>query len=276
MEKTDSERIGILGCGWLGLPLAVSVVKSGYLVNGTTTTQEKLPNLEKAGITPFLVDLNSAGSLAGLEEFLRIDVLVISYPPRLRQGNNHFIQSISKLCQAVQNSNVRQVIFVSSTSVYPGTNGSVTEAMSLLPDSPSGIALLEAENMIRALKGKETVVLRMAGLIGYDRQPGRFFAGKKSQAHPNEVVNLIHRDDCIAIIQQVIENQVKNEIFNCCSDSHPPKVDFYTEAAVKLGLDKPEFEFSTAIHFKSVSNRKLKEKLNYQLIYPQLELFNWP
>lgn len=276
MKKTNSERIGILGCGWLGLPLAVALIKNGYSINGSTTTQEKLLSLEKAGIRSFLVDLNNSIGQAQLEDFLQVEVLVINYPPRLRQGNIHFIQSISKLCQAVRNSSVRQVIFVSSTSVYPGTNDLVTEAMHLPPDSPSGIALLEAENMLRALKGKDTVVLRMAGLIGYDRQPGRFFAGKNSHAHPNEVVNLIHRDDCIEIIQQVIEKQVSGEIFNCCSETHPSKVDFYTEAAVKLGLDNPQFELSTATHFKLVSNMKLTEKLDYKMIYPQLELFNWP
>ena len=38
----QKETITILGCGWLGLPLAQTLVKEGYSVKGSTTTEDKL------------------------------------------------------------------------------------------------------------------------------------------------------------------------------------------------------------------------------------------
>ena len=45
-------KISILGCGWLGFPLAKALLSKGLSVKGSTTSSEKLATLEKAGITP--------------------------------------------------------------------------------------------------------------------------------------------------------------------------------------------------------------------------------
>lgn len=50
-------KISILGCGWLGFPLAKALLLKGFSVKGSTTSSEKLATLEKAGITPFLITL---------------------------------------------------------------------------------------------------------------------------------------------------------------------------------------------------------------------------
>ena len=34
-------KVAILGCGWLGLPLAIKLLKSGYHVNGSTTSEKR-------------------------------------------------------------------------------------------------------------------------------------------------------------------------------------------------------------------------------------------
>ena len=49
----QKETITILGCGWLGLSLAQALVKEGYAVKGSTTTEEKLEQLQYAGVEPF-------------------------------------------------------------------------------------------------------------------------------------------------------------------------------------------------------------------------------
>jgi len=36
------QKVSILGCGWLGKPLAVFLISKGYLVKGSTTSDEKL------------------------------------------------------------------------------------------------------------------------------------------------------------------------------------------------------------------------------------------
>ena len=51
-------KISILGCGWLGLPLAKALVNNDYLVSGSTTSEEKIAVLEKAKIEPFLLAIS--------------------------------------------------------------------------------------------------------------------------------------------------------------------------------------------------------------------------
>ena len=40
--KEEREKISILGCGWLGLPLAKSLLAKGYKIKGSTTSESKL------------------------------------------------------------------------------------------------------------------------------------------------------------------------------------------------------------------------------------------
>jgi 3-hydroxyisobutyrate dehydrogenase-like beta-hydroxyacid dehydrogenase len=47
-------KISILGCGWLGLPLAKAIVENGFSVKGSTTSTDKLTALENAGINSWI------------------------------------------------------------------------------------------------------------------------------------------------------------------------------------------------------------------------------
>ena len=64
-------KISILGCGWLGLPLAKALLEKGFSVNGSTTSTEKLSILENAGISPFLISLDSKSVSGAIESFLQ-------------------------------------------------------------------------------------------------------------------------------------------------------------------------------------------------------------
>ncbi|WP_416866853.1 MAG: SDR family oxidoreductase [Imperialibacter sp.] len=278
MENSTSKRsVSVLGCGWLGLPLARHLLQNGFQVKGSTTSPEKLAILKKAGIEPFLIQLSDGGDCSQLSDFLTSDILVVNYPPGVRKGGaEQFRNSFGILLDGVAKSFVCKIIYISSTSVYPNTNEVVSEEMQLLPDSEAGKVLLEVEDRLRELNGKEVIILRMAGLIGHDRQPARFFAGKKGLTNGEELVNLIHRDDCVNIIHKIIEGQASGYTFNCCSDTHPPKRDFYTKAAEVLGMVPPQFAAAEVNSFKIVSNEKLKSHLKYDFIFGDLTKFDWP
>lgn len=111
------------------------------------------------------------------------------------------------------------------------------------------------------------VILRLGGLIGYDRQPGRFFAGKKDLPQANHPTNLIHRDDVIRIIEMMIRIPPHEKIYNLVSDHHPTKKDFYTEAARLGGFEMPSFheDFSAD---EAKSNTLLKHEYKYQFLFP--------
>ena len=53
----QKDKIGIIGCGWLGLPLAKLFLKNDFLVKGSTTSKEKIKNLKSHNIEPHLIEI---------------------------------------------------------------------------------------------------------------------------------------------------------------------------------------------------------------------------
>ncbi len=269
MEK--SKIISVLGCGWLGLPLAEHLVKSGYTVKGSTTTADKLEFLKEKGINPFLIKLQEDSlEKQSLDNFLESDILVLNIPPKLRSdGGEAYHKQMRTLLKSLVNSPVSRVLFVSSTSVYKDLNRIVTEEDSsfteeLEPDN----MLLQAEKMFQDREDWVTTIVRFGGLVGGDRHPGRFLAGKKHLPNGDAPVNMIHQDDCVAILSRIIEQEAWGETYNACADQHPLRKDFFPLAAKQLGLTPPEFDDMDETHFKLISSQKLKDDLSYVFIHP--------
>jgi 3-hydroxyisobutyrate dehydrogenase-like beta-hydroxyacid dehydrogenase len=63
-------QVSILGCGWLGLPLAKALVAENYTIKGSTTTPAKLDLLKEEDIEPFLIALSEAGPEGDMSDFL--------------------------------------------------------------------------------------------------------------------------------------------------------------------------------------------------------------
>lgn len=263
------ETISILGCGWLGLPLAEHLVSSGYKVKGSTRTKKDISFLESKGIEPSLLVLDPEIRGSNLNNFFDSDILIINFPPERREDivEYHERQAVS-LIETIKLSAIKKVVFASSTSVYPDSNREVTEDEVLEPSKSSGKALLIFETLLNNCPEFKTTVLRLAGLIGYDRKPGRFLAGKKEVMNGQAPVNLIHQDDCVHIIHQIIEKNIWGETFNACADLHPTRKEYYINAASRLGLTPPTFVETKDLSYKIVSNEKLKKQLNYIYKYP--------
>ena len=270
MMNKKIKKIGVIGCGWLGLPLAIELVSTGYYLKGSTTTREKLTTLSSHQIDPFLVQLNRALMGDDLKTFFNVDLLIINIPPKRNQSlANDYLDKMSNIATAIKGSSISKIIFVSSTSVYPEDKMVVTEETAIDINSSSAISLYNAEEIFRNLENVETTVIRMAGLIGPNRHPGRFFAGKENIPNGLAPVNLIHLDDCIGIIQMVIEKEIWGETFNGATPSHPAKAEFYDLAANQFNQTSAKF-ISEEKEFKIVSSEKLIEKYSYQFKIPNL------
>lgn len=251
-----NRNISILGSGWLGYPLALQFVQKKYNVKTSCTTAKKLEPLRAIGTTPFVVDINVLAD--DVNTFLASEILVINIPSDSVEGHRALLQKVLQ-------SPVKNVILVSSTSVYPNENKIVTEEDELPPSRRLSIEKIFTEN-----KKVNTTVLRFAGLIGYRRHPGLFHAGGRALSNPDAPVNLIHRDDCIEIINQVIRRQAWNKTFNCCADTHPSKIAFYTHAAAMLHQPPPQVTDTPQGSNKKISNERLKADLEYKFIHPDL------
>ncbi|RIV46466.1 SDR family oxidoreductase [Flagellimonas pelagia] len=238
-----SNRIGVLGCGWLGLPLAQRLVEKGLEVHGTTTSSDKLEALQNLGIVPYHISLSENGIDGDIETFLsHIDILVINVPPKLRQGNaESFIEKMKQLQAQIKKSPVSKILFVSSTAVYGDEDGDVTEASPPNPVTESGKQLLASEQLFQNDSSRLTTILRFGGLIGPNRHPIKQLSGKKDLKNGHHPINLIHLEDCIHMISSIINEGYWGEIFNGVYPLHPSKKDYYSAEAVKRGVAPPEY-----------------------------------
>ncbi len=230
----------------------------GNHVKASTTSESRLPELSSIKVEPFIVDIERLSS--NLQTFLQANILIINIPSKSIDG---FIG----LLEEIENSEVEKLLFVSSTSVYKNINKTISES-----DGAESILnpLLAIENLFRNSSKIKTTIVRFGGLIGYNRNPGKFFSKGKIVQNPESNVNLIHREDCIGIISQIVEQEAWGDVYNCCADTHPTKREFYTQAAKSIGFPVPKFEDSGSVSFKIISNQKVKQHLNYKFLHPDL------
>jgi nucleoside-diphosphate-sugar epimerase len=260
-------NISILGCGWLGLPLAKKLAEEGHVVKGSTTNREKMTQLSSEGILPYLIKLHTEGIQGDITAFLGdADVLIIDIPPGLRgDPDANFIGKIGRLQDYIKKSGVKNVLFVSSTSVY---EDSVEIPVYTENDPANGISdgskqLRSAEELLKNSESFSTSIVRFGGLFGPGRNPVNYLSGKKNIKDPEAPVNLIHLEDCIGIIIEIINKEVWGEVFNAASPEHPTKVEHYSRKASENDLPLPEFDQDQHSKGKIIESVTLEEKLNY-------------
>lgn len=266
--KRSNKEISILGCGWLGLPLADFLLQNGWNVKGSTTSESKIALLQSHGIKPYKIMVEQEITGDDLATFFDSDVIIINFPPRRVAGIQEKYPDQIKAVLPFLISGNQNVLFVSSTSVYPDSNKVVVEGDEGGEHiKPSGKALLNAEHLLDKALGKRLSILRFSGLMGPMRHPGRFFAGKTGLAGKYNPVNFIHLDDCIDVIDSIIDQEKWGEVFNGCAPVHPNKIEFYTKGAEALGMEKPQYTEADA-SFKIVSPQKLIQELDYNFKFP--------
>lgn len=261
--KTSKADYSILGCGWLGLALAKHLSKNNKIKGSSTNIEEIKDN----NFDTYHINLQPNINDSYDKDFFNSKNLIICFPPKRRDDIIDFLsKQIKSLIKAINTSPIENILFISSTSVYPNTNKEIFEKDEALAEKDSGKALLIAENLLKAEKHLTLNIVRFGGLIGYDRLPGRFLAGKKQVKDAEAPVNLIHRDDCIRIIESIFDNNIQNETFNACSPLHPTRKEFYQAAAKKEGFTPPEFDNNEA-SFKIINCDKLINAIDYKFIY---------
>ena len=267
-------KISILGCGWLGLPLAKSLLSKGYEVKGSTTSEGKLEVLKSTGILPFQIQLEEHQIIGNMEDFLKeTDVLVIDIPPGLRRETSTsnemtFVNKVKTLIAFIEKSDVQKVVFVSSTSVFGDSFPiiEITEETKPNPDTESGKQLVIAETLLQSNPHFKTTVIRFGGLLGDDRHPIKFLAGRTNVENPDAPVNMIQREDCIGIIEKILK-QVQHdnwgETFNAVAPQHPTRKSYYHKKAEIFNLPLPTFAEDSESKGKIISSEKVETILGY-------------
>ena len=254
MSLGVGKQISILGCGWLGFPLAKAFVQEEYTVLGSTTSPDKENQLLDAGIEPFVFQAESIPNA-----FLQSPVMVITLTPQPEWV-------IQKLIDQIKQQSPKLLVVTSSTSVYPDVGKVMSESDAIHQKGRSGIDLLALEQLYLNEFPQVASIVRLGGLFGPDRNPARFF---KEKPIPNaqQPVNMTHLADAIHAIVTLVKQQVGGKVFNVVSPEHPTREAFYTSAATRSGYPNPQITLGDTTG-KVISSAAIIRELNYTFIHP--------
>ena len=263
-------QIAVVGCGWLGLPLALSLQKSGHNIVATRRSEAGCKQLTSHGCNSVHFELGHTYSQQQLAPILDANLLILNIPfSRKTSNNTEFSNNIQTLLQQAKNSQIANIIFISTTSVYGSQQSELTENSLTAPNTLSGQANLEVEQLTQQYFGLQATVIRLAGLVGGTRHPINFLAGKTELSAANQVVNLVHQADVIQSIESVINNNLWGHTFVLSAYEHPTRQAYYTWAANQLGLVVPEFlEEQSESSGKTINATESLKKLGVKLKYP--------
>lgn len=265
MESINPTKptICVIGCGWLGFPLAKRLIAEDFEVFGTTTSTDKLQLLGNSSIKPVLYTIGSEAPLP------QVDVYFVNVPP---SGVDNYLRALERLGDSIPQAS--RLIFCSTTSVYRDTPNHWCKESDIrpgvTPDDPDlDIArhgtprrtLILAEGIIA--NHPNHLILRLAGLYGGERHPVKYLSGRTNLAAPNAPVNLIHLDDLIDIGLRVITHPPDFKAMNVCSGEHPTRKDYYSIVAQERFLPAPEFNLDDTATGKVIDNSLLVNFMGY-------------
>ena len=126
-QKITSKEIAILGCGWLGIPLAEHLLTIGYHIRGSATSIDKKNILDSKKITSYIINVTEDGVIGDMSFFDSVDILIITIPPKVRSNPNRRFDLVIKHCRnACIKYKIKEVLFISSTSVYGSKSRVIT------------------------------------------------------------------------------------------------------------------------------------------------------
>jgi nucleoside-diphosphate-sugar epimerase len=235
------KKVSIIGLGWLGEATGLLLQSLGYQVLGSSTRPEKVETLRKRGLDAIHFALSPDPEGTGYQRLFDSEILVVTLPPRSRQGDGElYLQQLASLRELIAGSSVKQLIFISSTGIYPNESKSspYTEEEPLNASHAGNSVLYQAEALMESLSTYQLTVLRMGGLMGADRVPGIYFSGKE-QVVGHTRVNFIHQVDAARMVAWVIDQGLWNQTFNGVAPEHPLRRELYQQNASALGIPLP-------------------------------------
>jgi len=263
-------QISVVGCGWLGLPLSISLQASGHNIVATCRSRQKAKELSKLGFDAKTFELGDELIQAPLAALFASKVLVLNIPVgRKVPKTEYFLQHMHALLKHAAISQIQNIIFISTTSVYGDNCGLITEQSPTDPQTQSGQINLAIEVMVREFFADRSTIIRPAGLVGHDRHPANYLAGESGLLNPDNVVNLVHQDDVVCAIQTVVEKGIWGQTLHLSALEHPTRAEYYTWAAKELSLNPPNFVKSEGIPLgKRIDASNSLQVLGLSLKYP--------
>ncbi|QNL49618.1 hypothetical protein H8S90_23325 [Olivibacter sp. SDN3] len=255
----------ILGCGWIGNIFAEKLLaESPHKIFASTTSSDKAIQLNKIGIHSAVINFNEPifpGKELATNSF---DLVLISVPAKKKEEHTACMEKFKRLANFLQKIKYHHAIYLSSTGIYPQAETTIAEDN--IPDEMLDKKLYGAEKILSSSLMRLTI-LRLGGIFGYDRVPGKHFS-EKTCSVGYQYANYIHADDIINVILSIYRSGITNEILNVVSPHHPIKKDIILRMAHKYHFPLPSSFLAATEKQKVISSEKLIRILNYQFLYP--------
>lgn len=249
----STNRVCLLGGGFIGRPLAIAFQNSGYDVTVVLKSHLRINDFSKLGIKTRILEVGKSSPTSDLGEF---DILVIAYPIGRLTSRQELLDQIKWIGVVFPSDCIHRVYLTSSISVYPDGLGCVDELCTVRPEG-YGAAQLRYEEALSQIYGANLTIFRLAGLVGSDeRLPGSFLAGKQDLPNALSPVNMVHQKDVVRFIMAAVIQCIQNEVINICYPSHPTRVAYYTSAAIALGHVPPTFSSEQINNPRVISSDK--------------------
>jgi nucleoside-diphosphate-sugar epimerase len=184
----------------------------------------------------------------------------------------------------------QRLVYISTTGVYGDCGGAwITEAQPVNPRTPRGKRRLAAENALRAWSVQTSVpvvILRVPGIYGPSRLPAdRIRKGLpvlREEDAPYS--NRIHADDLARVCVAAMQRGTPGAVYNVADNQPTTMSHYFNRIADTLGLPRPpavsmsearEQLTAAMLSFmeesRRIDNRKMREDLGVELLYPDLE-----
>jgi nucleoside-diphosphate-sugar epimerase len=276
----QSVRALVVGCGYVGLPLGIELVRRGHEVYGLRRNNER--ELKQCGITPVMADITR------WEDFAKIPVpfdwvvnTVSSTKGGVEEYRAVYLDATRYLMDWLAPQPVRQYVYTSSTSVYGQTDGSwVTEESPTEPKNETSQVLVETEQLLLNAARERSfpaTILRVAGIYGPERGHlfQQFLRGEAEMSgEGSRLINMVHRDDVVAVIIAVLARGTPGRVYNVADDEPVTQQEFFAWLSVQLDMPMPPRAEDAnkigkrGLTNKRVSNRRLRMELDCELNYP--------
>jgi len=275
-------RVLIVGCGYVGLPLGIELVRQGHAVSGLRRSLAAETELKRVGIQPLHADITQPQTLAALpHDFDWVVNCTASGGGDAENYRKIYLEGNRNLLAWLAQSPPKKFVYTSSTSVYAQNDGSVvTETSPTEPEAPTSKFLVETEKFLldQAQQGFPAVILRVAGIYGPARGHSfkQYLRGEaRIEGEGARWLNMIHRDDVIGTIIAALERGTPGEIYNAADNEPVSQLKFFEWLAAELQKPLPpripadtEIWRKRGVTNKRVSNARLLAKLRYQFKFP--------
>src|SRR6478672_7598780 len=136
--RSKRARVGVIGLGYVGLPLAVEFARAGFTVTGFDVDASKIAQIN-AG-TSYIPDVSAsdlgeqvgAGRLSATTDMTRLggmDAIDICVPTPLRKTKDPDLSYVVRAVEAVAAALKRGQLVILESTTYPGTTDEVVQPM---------------------------------------------------------------------------------------------------------------------------------------------------